>query len=323
MRIGTYVAAAAILVLIIVGSGAVFTVSQTQQALVLYFGEPVAVFTDAGLHFKKPFVESVVYLDNRILDLETPQQEVLASDNQRILVDAFVRYHIVDPLKFFQSVGTVEQANNQLASVLNSALRRVLGEATLPQIVRDGRAQLMVQIRDLVNGEGGRLGVAVNDVRIRRADLPHELSEKVFSRMQTERAREAAEYRAQGSEQAQTIRANANREAVVIRAEAQRQADTLRGTGEAERNRIFAEAFGKDPGFFDFYRTMQAYVAGLKSEHTRFVVSSDWDFFRYLNNPGAANVPAGSSGPSAGPSFGTPAETPPSAPAVAAPAPAQ
>ena len=191
-------------------------------------------FTDAGLHFKKPFVESVVYLDNRILDLETPQQEVLASDNQRILVDAFVRYHIVDPLKFYQSVGTVERANNQLASVLSSALRRVLGEATLPQIVRDERAQLMVKIRDLVNGEGGRLGVAVNDVRIRRADLPRELSEKVFSRMQTERAREAAEYRAQGSEQAQTITANADREAVVIRAEAQRQADTLRGAGEAE-----------------------------------------------------------------------------------------
>ena len=297
MRIGSYLAAAIVVVLLVVGSGALFTVSQVQQALVLYFGEPVAVFTDAGLHFKKPFVESVVYLDNRILDLETPQQEVLASDNQRILVDAFVRYHIVDPLKFYQSVGTVQRANNQLASVLSSALRRVLGEATLPQIVRDQRAELMVKIRDLVNGEGARLGVAVNDVRIRRADLPRELSEKVFSRMQTERAREAAEYRAQGSEQAQTITANADREAVVIRAEAQRQADTLRGTGEAERNRIFAEAFGKDPGFFDFYRTMQAYVAGLKSDHTRFVVSTTWDFFRYFNDPtlagpGAAPPPA-------------------------------
>ena len=306
MRLGSYVAAAAILVLVIVGSGAVFTVNQIQQALVLYFGEPVAVFTDAGLHFKKPFVESVVYLDNRILDLETPQQEVLASDNQRILVDAFVRYHIVDPLKFYQSVGTVQRANNQLASVLSSALRRVLGEATLPQIVRDQRAELMVKIRDLVNGEGSRLGVAINDVRIRRADLPRELSEKIFSRMQSERARQAAEYRAQGSEQAQTITANADREAVVIRAEAQRQADTLRGTGEAERNRIFAEAFGKDPGFFDFYRTMQAYVSGLKPDRTRFVVSSTWDFFRYFSDPtGTGLMPAAPPSDASAP--GTPA----------------
>lgn len=290
MKPFTFIAAAIVAVLLLVASGAVYTVNQIEQALVLYLGEPVGVVTDAGLHFKTPLLESVVYLDNRILDLETPQQEVLATDNQRILVDAFVRYHIVDPLKFYQTVGTVQRANNQLGSVLSSALRRVLGEATLPQIVRDQRAELMVKIRDLVNTEGARLGVAVNDVRIRRADLPRELSEKIYSRMQSERAREAAEYRAQGAEQAQTITANADREAVVIRADAQRQADTLRGTGEAERNRIFADAFGKDPDFFAFYRTMQAYVSSLRPDHTRLVLSPSSEFFRYFNNANPSAV---------------------------------
>ena len=304
MRPFTFVAAAIVALLLFVASGAVYTVDQTEQALVLYLGEPVGVVTTPGLHFKTPLLESVVYLDNRILDLETPQQEVLATDNQRILVDAFVRYHIVDPLKFYQTVGTVQRANNQLGSVLSSALRRVLGEATLPQIVRDQRAELMVKIRDLVNTEGGRLGVAVNDVRIRRADLPSQLSEKIYSRMQSERAREAAEYRAQGAEKSQTIRANADREAVVIRAEAQRQADTLRGTGEAERNRIFAEAFGKDPDFFAFYRTMQAYVSSLRPDHTRLVLSPSSEFFRYFNNANPTAVPQ--SGPPTPPAASPP-----------------
>ena len=168
----------ALVVVIFVVGGTFFTVSQTEQALVLYFGEPVRVITKPGLKTKIPFIENVVLLDNRILDLETPQQEVLASDNQRILVDAFVRYHITDPLKFYQSVGTIQRANNQLASVMNSALRRVLGEATLPQIVKENRASLMVQIRSLVNTESSRLGLNIDDVRIRRADLPREISEK-------------------------------------------------------------------------------------------------------------------------------------------------
>ena len=266
-------------------SGAVFTVDQTEQALVLYFGQPVRVIRDPGLHTKIPFFESVVALDNRILDLESDKQEVLASDNQRILVDAFVRYHISDPLNFYQAVGSVARANNQLGSILNSALRRVLGEATLPQIVRDKRADLMVSIRDLVNTEGARLGVTVNDVRIRRADLPAELSEKIYGRMQSERARQAAEFRAQGSEQAQTIRADADRQVVVLRAEAQKTADTLRGTGDAERNRIFAEAYGRDPKFFSFYRSMQAYVSSLRPDRTKLVLSPDSDFFRFFNDP--------------------------------------
>ncbi len=251
-------------------------------------------------------------LDNRILDLETPQQEVLASDNQRILVDAFVRYHIADPLKFYQAVGTVSRANNQLGSILNSALRRVLGEATLPQIVRDQRAALMVKIRDLVNTEGARLGVAVNDVRIRRADLPAELSEKIYSRMQSERAREAAEYRAKGSEQAQTIRADADRQVVVLRADAQRQADTLRGTGDAERNRIFAEAYGRDPEFFAFYRSMQAYATSLEAGQDAARADAGLGLLPLLQQPGRRNRLGVDAGFGTAPA--TPATPPPSRP---------
>jgi modulator of FtsH protease HflC len=269
-------------------AAAAFTVQQTEQALVLRFGEPVAgrgLITEPGLHFKYPFVENVVTIDNRLLDLESPKEEVLASDNTRIEVDAILRYRITDPLKFYQSVGTIERGAGQLESILNSAIRRVLGEASLTQIVRDDRAKLMAQIRDQVNQEAGKFGVAAVDVRIRRADLPEQISEKVFSRMQTERAREAAEFRAQGSEQAQTITAKADRDAVVIKAEAQRKADQTRGEGDAERNRIFAEAFGQDRDFFAFYRSMQAYETGLKASDTRLVLSPKADFFRYFANP--------------------------------------
>ena len=288
MRAAWVAALALILAIVVVASGSFFTVSQTEQALVLRFGEPQSLITEPGLHFKEPFLETVVYLDNRILDLETPQEEVLASDSERLLVDAFVRYHIADPLKFYQSVGTIQRANNQLGSVLNSALRRVLGDATLPQIIKDDRAALMVKIRDQVNTEAARLGAAVNDVRIRRADLPREISEKVFSRMQSERAREAAEYRAQGSEQAQTITAKADRDVVVIKADAQREADTTRGEGDAARNKIFADVYGKDPDFFAFYRSMEAYTVGLKAGDTRLVLSPSSTFFRFFNDPAAA-----------------------------------
>ncbi|MBV8848521.1 MAG: protease modulator HflC [Methylobacteriaceae bacterium] len=291
--LGLVLVGIAVVVLIIIGS-ATFEVRQTEQALVLRFGEPVAgrgLITQPGLHFKIPFVETVVLLDNRILDLESPKQEVLASDNQRIEVDAFVRYRIVDALRFYQTVGTVDRANNQLASVLNSAVRRVLGEATQTQIVRDDRANLMRRIREQVNTEGTRFGVSIVDARIRRADLPREISEKVYSRMQTERAREAAEYRAQGSEQAQKITAKADRDVIVLRASAQQQADQVRGQGDAERNRIFAEAYGQDPSFFTFYRSMQAYDAAFKARDTRFVTAPNSDFFRYFGSAVGRPVP--------------------------------
>lgn len=289
MRTGLLaIGAAALLAIVIVASSALFTVGQTERALVLRFGEPQELITAPGLHFKEPFLESVVLFDNRILSLESPQEEVLASDSQRILVDAFMVYRIADPLKFYQTVGTVARANNQLGSVLNSAVRRVLGDATLPQIIKDDRAGLMVKIRDQVNTEAGRLGASVNDVRIRRADLPREISEKVFSRMQSERAREAAEYRAQGSEQAQTITAKADRDVVVLKAEAQRTADQTRGAGDAERNRIFADAYGKDPDFFAFYRSMQAYASSFRAGDTRLVLSPNSAFFRFFDDPEAA-----------------------------------
>jgi membrane protease subunit HflC len=237
-----------LLVLVVALAASTFTVKQTESALLLRFGEPVAgrgIITTPGLHFKLPFIETVVYLDNRILDLETSKQEVLAADNNRIEVVAFLRYRMVEPLRFYQTVRTPAGAESQLASVLNSAVRRVLGEATMVQIVRDQRAELMVLIRDQVEQEAKKFGVSIKDVRIRRADLPKQISEKVYSRMQTERQREAAEFRAQGNEQSQKITAKADRDVIVLRAQAQQEADRIRGQGEAERNKIFAEAYGR------------------------------------------------------------------------------
>ncbi len=289
------------IVLLFVASAAVFTVQQTEQALVLRFGEPVAgrgLVSTPGLHYKIPFVENVVYLDNRILDVETPNQEVLASDNTRIQVDAFLRYKIADALRFYQTVGTLERGNIQLGYILNSAIRRVLGEANLTQIVTSDRSALMGKIRDQVNNESIRLGVGAVDVRIRRADLPKQISEQVFNRMITERNREAAEYRAKGSEQAQTVSANANREVVVLIGNAQQQADQTRGQGDATRNQIFADAYTKDPDFFAFYRSMMAYDTAFKASDTRMVLSPNGDFFRYFKSPNSPK-PAASPPPAA------------------------
>lgn len=295
MRIPGFALIFALFALAVVAAGALFTVDQTQQALVLRFGEPIpgrGLITQPGLNVKVPFFESVVLLDKRILDVETPKQEVLASDNQRIEVDAFVRYKITDPLMFYQKVGDVSRANYQLASVLNSSVRRVLGEATSSEIIRDKRAQLMSDIRGQVDGQAKSFGVTVVDVRIRRADLPKEISEKIYSRMQSERIREATEYRAQGAEQSQRIRAKADRDVTVLIAESQRVADQTRGEGEGERNRIFAEAYNKDADFFAFYRSMQAYETGLKSGDTRMVLSPTSDFFRFFGNSSGAAKPA-------------------------------
>ncbi|HWG04715.1 MAG TPA: protease modulator HflC [Beijerinckiaceae bacterium] len=297
------VAALAVLVVVLMATtGSMFTVSQTEQAVVLRFGEPVPGrerVTEPGLHFKVPFVESVVILDKRLLDLETPQQEVLTHDNQRLLVDAFMRYRIVDPLKFYQTVRTVDGGMSQLQLVLNSTIRRVLGDASITDVVRDKREDLMAQIRQLVNSEADRIGVAVADTRIRRADFPKEISAGVFGRMQTERQREAAEYRAQGSEQAQTIRAKADRDVTVLVAQAQQQADTTRGAGDAERNQVFNEAFGQDPDFFAFYRSMQAYQTGLKPDDTRLILTPDSNFFRFFGDPsGTSGQPDSSPQPS-------------------------
>jgi len=276
----------------VAGYSSVFFVHQTQQALVLRLGEPIRIVTEAGLQFKAPMVDAVVYIDKRILDLENTSQELIASDQKRLVVDAFARYKIIDPLKFYQSVGTIDGANSRLATVLNSALRRVLGEASLIQVVRDERALLMGRIREQTNREAGNFGITVIDVRIRRADLPEVNSQAVFQRMQTERQREAAEIRANGAQLAQTIRARADRDVTVLIADATSTGEKVRGEGDGERNRIFADAFNRDADFFAFYRSMQAYEAGLKQNDTRLLLSPDSDFFRYFNNSAGGREPS-------------------------------
>ena len=269
----------------------VFTVDEREQALVLQFGEPVRVENEPGLKFKIPFIQNVAYFDRRILDLDSPAQEIIAADQKRLVVDAFARYRITDPLRFFQTVTTVAGANSRLSTLLNSATRRVLGEASFEAIVRDGRAELMDRITQQMNREANSFGIAIVDVRIRRADLPEANSQAIFQRMQTERQREATEIRAQGEEAARRIRSRADREATVLIAEATRESEQIRGEGDGERNRIFAEAFGRDPDFFAFYRSMQAYRQSF-NDGTRLVISPD-----------ATRTPAASARSSPGPAL--------------------
>ena len=300
MRIGLAGGIVAVLALaaVILGYGAVFTVYQTQQALVVRLGQPVGLpITKPGLHFKMPLIDSVIYIDKRILDLESPSslspsatssrhgQEVIASDQKRLVVDAFARYRIDDSLRFYQTLGTIPAANTQLEILLNSALRCVLGEATLTQVVRDERAVLMARVREQLEREAQAYGILVIDVRIRRADLPETNSQAVYERMKTERQREAAEFRAQGDQRAQEIQSRADRDVTVLIADATSKSEQLRGEGDAERNRIFADAFGKDPDFFGFYRSMQAYEAGLRHGDTRMLLRPDSEFFRYFVDP--------------------------------------
>jgi membrane protease subunit HflC len=295
MRAGVsgIVALMLLLAVLVVGYSATFTVSQTEQVLLVRLGEPVRVVTEPGLHFKAPFVDSVIDIDKRILDLENPSQEVIASDQKRLVVDAFARYRIKDALRFYQSVGSIQAANIQLTTLLNASLRRVLGEVTFIQVVRDEREQLMARIRDQLDKEAGGYGISVVDVRIRRADLPEQNSQAVYQRMQTERQREAAEFRAQGGQKAQEIRAKADREATVIIAEANSSSEQVRGQGDGERNRLFANAYNQDPAFFAFYRSMDAYKNSLKGSDTRFLLKPDSDFFRFFGSPGGRPPAAG------------------------------
>ncbi|MGH6674066.1 MAG: protease modulator HflC [Xanthobacteraceae bacterium] len=297
-------AAAVILILaVIVGYSTFFTVGQTSQALVIRLGKPVRVITQPGLNVKVPFVDSVIYIDKRILVIETPAQEVIAAsqDNsnlgaeagERLVVDAFARYRIVDPLKFYQTIGP-GGANSQLSILLDSTLRRVLGQATLNDVVRNKREALMMQMRDDLDQEAHEFGIQVVDVRIRRADLPEQNSEAVYHRMQTERQREAAEFRAEGNQKAQEIRAKADRDVTVIIADANSQGQTVRGQGDAQSNAIYAQAYGQDPSFFAFYRSMRAYQNSLQNGNTNLVLGPDSDFFRFFGNPsGRGPIEAG------------------------------
>lgn len=270
-----------------------FIVHQNEQVLVLEFGKPTRVIQQPGLHWKIPFVETVDYFDKRILDMDSQPQEVTASDQKRLVVDAFTRYRIVDPLKFYQTVRDERMVRSRLGPIVESSIRRILGASTFQELVRDKREDLMKRIAKLVNDEGKEFGLEVVDVRIKRADLPEQNSKSVYDRMRAERQREAAEFRAQGAAEANRIKATADREATVINAEATRKGEVLRGEGDAERNKVFAEAFGRDPDFFGFYRSMQAYEAGMKAGDTRMLLSPDSEFFRYFNSPGGKTSTSG------------------------------
>lgn len=277
-----------------------FIVTQTDQAIVLRFGEPIpygekgGAIDEPGLYWRVPIVDEVVYFDKRILDLNTEPQELITSDQKRLVVDSFARFRIINPLRFFQTVRTEAVARNRLGTFLEAGLRRVLGGATFTELVRDDRDDLMTRITEQVNAQAKDLGVRIVDVRIKRADLPEANSEAIYRRMQTERQQEAAEFRAEGSAAASRIRARADREVTVIKAEATKKSEQLRGEGDATRNRVFAEAFGADPEFFAFYRSMQAYEQGLQSNDTRLVISPNSDFFRFFGNlSGAARREAG------------------------------
>jgi modulator of FtsH protease HflC len=269
----------------IVAYQSMFIVTQTQLALVLEFGKPKDPITEPGLKWKVPFIQTVDYFDKRVLDLETEQQEVTAADQKRLVVDAFARYRIVNPLLFYQTLNNEDRARSQLGPLLGSAMRGVLGTASFSDVVRNKRDDLMRQIAKQVNGEATAFGIEIVDVRIKRADLPEANSMAIFGRMKTEREQQAAEIRAEGVEAAKRINAEADRKVTVLIADAKSQAEITQGEGDAERNRIYAEAFGKDPDFFIFYRSMQAYEEGLKSGDTRMVLSPDSDFFRYFNSP--------------------------------------
>ncbi len=285
--------ALAMAVLIALGLGAaaayfsMFIVHQNQQALVVEFGKPKRIIDQAGLNWKIPVVETVEYFDKRILDLETTPQELFSSDQNKLIVDSFARYRIIDPLKFYQTVRNDVGVKSRVGPILDSSLRRVLGAATFADAVRDRREALMRQILSQVNTEARNFGIEVVDVRIKRADLPPQNSASIYERMKTDRQREAAEFRAQGEEQSRRIRAEADRQITVMRAEADRDARRLRGDGDAERARISNEAFGQDPEFYQFLRSMEAYETALNRGETRMVISPDSenfrDFFRYFS----------------------------------------
>lgn len=270
---------------LILGAGylSVFTVTETQQALVLQFGNHKRTVQDAGLHFKLPIFQNVLYLDKRILNLDAPPQEVIASDQKRLVVDAIARFKIVDPLLTYQRVRTENGARQQLTTVLVSNIRQVLGSEVFVALLSGERAELMRRIRDNVDAEARNYGIEIVDVRIKRADLPEKNSEAIYGQMQTARAREAREIRAEGREQAERIQADADRQRTVLMAEAQRDSQILRGEGDGKAVKIFADAFGTDEEFFEFYRSMQAYRKALGNDDTTLVLSPDSEFFKFFD----------------------------------------
>jgi membrane protease subunit HflC len=268
-----------------------FIVQETQQAIVLQLGEPKKVYKDAGLYYKIPLLQNVQLVDKRVLDIDAPAEEVIALDQKRIIVDAYAKFLITDPLKFYISVGNERVAQSRMSSIINAKIRGVLGKENLVNLISLDRTKLMNKITKEVAEEAKDFGINVIDVRIRRADLPSANSEAIFKRMQTERTREAKEFRAEGAELGQTIKSKADKEVTIILAEARKTSQILRGEGDGLRNKIFAEAFGRDPEFFSFYRAMQSYEKSLLSGgETSLVLSPDSEFFRYFGESGLHKI---------------------------------
>ena len=283
-----------------------FIVDQTEQALVLQLGQPRRVIREPGLWIKRPFIENVIDYDNRVLDFEPPHEEVIVSDQKRLVADTYTRYRIVNPLLFYQTVGSEAGVRARLAALVSGSLRRVLGSVTLNDVLSVKRAAIMAQIRDDVAVQAKDFGIDVVDVRLRRADLPEENSQAIYARMQSEREQQARQYRGEGAEAAQNVRANAERERTVILAEAQRDAQRVRGDGDAQSIKTYADAFGQDKEFFAFYRSLQAYRDALNGKDTSFVLTPEGNFFRFFGGwtGEGATAPRGAA-PSAG--TGTPA----------------
>ena len=285
MKLGKFIIPI-IIVLAIITYLSLFTVKEINQAIVLQFGNPKKVITEAGLQWKIPFVQNVVFLDRRILSLDPAPEEVIASDQKRLIVDAYSRFKIIDPLKFYISVGNEMVARSRLATIINSRIRNVLGKQSLATLLSEERGRQMAIIREGVNEEAKKFGIEIIDVRIKRADLPQANSEAIYKRMQTEREREAKEFRARGAEMAVTITSTADKEVTVILANADKQSEIMKGEGDGIRNKIFADAFGQDPEFFSFYRAMQAYEKALIGGETTMILSPDSDFFKYFGSTG-------------------------------------
>lgn len=264
--------------------GTLFTIDQRQQALVLQFGEPIRLIKTPGLKFKMPLLQNVILFDNRILDLGIQEQEVIASDQKRLIINAYTKYRITDPLKFYTTVRNEYGLHSKLGAILDSSMRQVIGEVTLSELLTVDRTNIMARIKTIVSKESQIFGVEIVDVRIMRGDLPKENSEAIFARMQTEREKEAREIRANGAEEADKIKAEADKQRVIILADAKKKSDIARGDGEAKAVVIFAQSYGKDPEFADFYRSMRAYKEAIKPEKTRMIVSPDGEFFKYFGN---------------------------------------
>ena len=276
----------AIVVLGVVVFQSIFIVQEINQAIVLQFGDPKKIIKKSGINFKLPFIQNVAYLDKRVLNLDNPPEEVIAADQKRLIVDAYARFKIVDPLKFYISVGNERVARQRLATIINSRIRGVLGRQQLATLLSTDRAKQMSIIQNDVNEEAKSFGITIVDVRIKRADLPQANSEAIYARMQTERQREAKEFRAQGAEAATKIKSTADKDVTVILANAKKTSEIMKGEGDGTRNKIFADAFGKDPQFFAFYRAMQSYEKALIGGDTSLILSPDSDFFKFFGKSG-------------------------------------